>query len=237
MTGQARDRSGLRRAAVWLVALAFLAGAAFWLHHYLGQKPAKTRPAVQQITLIKPPPPPPPPPPKVEPKPPEPPKPREEVKLDQPKPDPTPQPKSEQPPPSDQLGVDAKGSGAGDGFGIVGNPGGRSITESAPAGGGGGPVIGGAPKPDYSAHIARLQRQIEDALARNDRLRAVPYRVAIRITFHPDGTFRGIALDDSTGDPSADAELRTALASIALATDPASPRMPREARIRITNRI
>lgn len=229
----------LRRSLAALAAIGVLAAIGYGIWSVLAQKSAVKKPAVQQITLIKPPPPP--PPPKVEPKPPpEPPKPKEEVKLDQPKPDPV--PKSEAPPPSEQLGVDAKGTGAGDSFGIVGNPGGRSITETAPVAAAApapapAPVIGGAPRADYTAYIGRLQKQIEDALARNDKLRAVPYRVAIRISFNADGTFRGISLDDSTGDADADAALRSALASISLTTETGSPRLPREARIRITNRI
>lgn len=229
----------LRNTIAALIALAVLGAIAYGIWSVLGQKSSGKRPNVQQITLLKPLPPP--PPPKVEPKPPEPPKPKEEVKVEQPKPDP--QAKADTPPPSDQLGVDAKGTGAGDSFGLVGNPGGRSITETAPVvasaapAAAPAPVIGGAPRADYTAYIGRLQKQIEEALAKNDKLRAVPYRVAIRISFNQDGTFRGITLDDSTGDADADAALRSALANIALTTDAGSPRLPREARIRITNRI
>src|SRR5215470_1715179 len=110
--------------ALGLVVSGLGAGAVALVRGFLNSAPPQSKKVVQEIKVIRPPPPPPdlPPPP--------PPPPEEKVKIPDPqqKPDPTP---SNDPPPGDQLGVDAAGEGAGDGFGLVGRPGGRDLIGSA----------------------------------------------------------------------------------------------------------
>src|SRR5262249_41941646 len=121
----------LRGAGVVLGLLACVAGLVYVVRSLLNAPVPDARKA-QRITLVTTAPPPPPKPPE---KPPDPPKPREVVKIDQPKPqEAPPKPQESAAPPPGPLGLDAQGSGPGDGFGLAARPGGRDITIAAQGG-------------------------------------------------------------------------------------------------------
>lgn len=174
--------------------------------------------SVQQISVLRPPPPP--PPPKPEEKPPEPELKKEEVKIPEEKPDPEPQ-QAEQPPAGEQLGVDAQGSGTGDGFGLVGKPGGKDVT-----------TIGGD---RFGWYAGVLRGQIQKALARNDQLRGAEFKVIVRIWVEADGRVRRAELADSTGDADKDKRIRLALADVPVLNEPPPTDMPQPIRFRLSS--
>jgi protein TonB len=179
-------------------------------------------PKVQQITLVQPPPPPPPPPPpKVE----QPPPP-EEQKIEQPKPEEKPQedkPKEakDEPPPGQDLGLDANGTGSGDGFGLVGKKGGRSL-------------IGGGDQKRWYAGV--IQRDFQNLLSDNDKLRAGKYTIVVKLWIAQDGRVERFELLGTTGDATRDKALREALASAPRLSDPPPDNLPQPVRLRIVSR-
>ena len=110
--------------------LVLLAALVIWLINAYGSgEQAKKKKVIQEISLVKPPPPPPPPkvpPPKME---------EIKQKIDVPRPDEAPTKSEQAPPPGPDLAVDAAGSGAGDGFGLVGKKGGADLIGSVGGGG------------------------------------------------------------------------------------------------------
>lgn len=140
--------------------------------------------APQQVTLLTPPPPPPPPEiveqrqePEIE----------EEVEIAEPEPlDDLPEQASDDPPPGSDLGIDAEGGAAGDGFGLVGRRGGRGLLEGA-----------GNP---FRYYASDLGRQIESALIEQNRVRGIAYSVEVNIWVNSDGTISRVELAGSTGD-------------------------------------
>ena len=151
-----------RQHPLLLLGAVALAVALIWLlvQTLVAKPESKRKQVVQSFQLIKPPPPP--PPPKEPPKPPE--IKKEQVKLEQPKVE---QPKAATPeqPPAQQLGLDAKGTGAGDSFGLAANQGGRDVTQSGQGGGGGAVVIGPDPRTQFRWYAQALQRQFDEECA------------------------------------------------------------------------
>ena len=193
-----------------------------WLRDVLqSAKPSKPV-KLQQITLIQPPPPPPKPP---EEKPPEP-EVKEEVKLDQPTPE-EPQP-ADAPPPGADLGVDAEGTGDGDGFGLVGKKGAGDLI------GGGG---GGNPWGRYDALLNEaVSGAFQQALARDKALKGKNYKVMVKVWIDSGGKVTRSALVDSTGDARADEVLKEALNSMRALRDVPPADMPQPVKLRVTSR-
>jgi outer membrane biosynthesis protein TonB len=191
----------LKTAASVLMGLLFLAGMAWVIHKFATGKTEK-KPGLQQIALIKQPPPPPPKPPE---KPPEPPKIKEEVKVDQPKPDdPKPaEPKNDDPKPASDkpLGVDADGKAGSDGFGLVGNKGGRDLTSTG--GGGSGRYYTGL-----------LQRNFFEALARNRKAPLQEFSVVVSILLGEDGRVQRADIVTSSGNAEIDSLIQATLAEM-----------------------
>ncbi len=115
--------------AIWVASGAFvlvvLCAFGVLAKFLVSEDEGRRRKQVQMVTILKPP-----PPPKIEEKPPEP-EVKEEIKEEivEPKaeePEPK-QAKDDSPPPGKNLGVDAEGGAGSDGFGLVGNKGGRAL--------------------------------------------------------------------------------------------------------------
>jgi len=176
---------------------------------------------IPQITVLRLPPP---PPPKPEEKPPEPPKVKQEVQIQQPRPVEQPQP-SEAPPPG-PLGIDAQGTGPGDGFGLAGRPGGRDITT---IGGGGGSDLS---RTMYGNGAARF---IAQELARDPKLKTALYRIEIRIWIGRDGHFDREEIVKGTGDAQVDALIRDGLARLSPYRQPMPENTPQPLPIRVTS--
>lgn len=220
----------MTRAAVMLLLLAGALGAGYWLYKLVsdsGEKPKKR--GVQEIALVKPPPPP--PPPKT---PPPPPPKMEQEKIDVPKPEAAePDKPAEAPPPGPDLAVDAAGSGSGDGFGLVGKPGGTDLLLSGNGGGGGGDKFAW-----YSALVKeRLQDAIREAAQRNKKLRSVAeYRRDVKVWVGPGGAISRVELDGPGDSAEMDQALRDVLRDLAALREAAPADMPQPIRLRINTR-
>lgn len=194
----------------------------WWFVTWLRDSPPEPRRTVQQVTVLRPLPTP--PPPKPEEKPPEPPKVRDEVKIDTPKPVDEPESQPESPPPG-PLGIDAQGSGPGDGFGLAGRPGGRDVT----LGSGGGGAL------SHSMFANGAARHIAQELGRIDRLRNVEYRIDVRIWIGRDGRFERYEVVNGTGDQAVDGLIREGLARMAALRTPIPDGLPQPLRVRVTS--
>ena len=210
----------------------------------------KPRKMVQEVVLLRPPPPP--PPPKPEEKPPEPEIKKEEVKLEEKTPDPPPD--NEPPPALKSLGVDAEGSGPGDNFGLLANKGGTDIIntlgrEEGPGGNGSGQLPEIKPEPikdsgtrisekkSFKWYTTRLQGELQDALARNEKLQGAAFRISVRLWLDSKGGVSRVELVDSTGDAGTDSKITSALSSLTQIAEAPPADMPQPMRIRITSRL
>jgi protein TonB len=190
-----RQRSTLRSRLPLLIGgiLMLLMAIGVWLlRGYLASAPPTTKKVVQEIQVIRPPPPPPdtPPPP--------PPPPEEKVEIDEPQPEQQPDPApSDEPPPGEQLGVDAEGTGAGDGFGLVGRKGGRDLLAS------GGNAV--------KRYVNIIKDEVQDKLSNDPELRGVAFSASIRLWIREDGTVERAQLVGSTGNAERDRAIGAAL--------------------------
>ena len=164
-------------------------------------------------------PPPPPPPPKEEPPPPP-----EQPKIEEPTPQEEPQEQdqeqNDEPPPGDDLGVDAEGSGSGDGFGLVGKKGGRGL-------------IGGGDRNRWFA--GQVQQDLQRQLADNEKARAAKYGVVVKLWFKSDGSVDRYEMAGTVGDKQSEAALRSVLDKLRLSETPPED-MPQPLKLRIVSR-
>jgi protein TonB len=176
-------------AAAALAAVALVAG----LVTLFNQPASPKKPTPQQIQLVRPANPP--PPPKPPEKPPEPPKFKDEVKVEAPKPQDA--PKSAEAPPPAPLGVDAAGSGQGDGFGLAANPGGRDLVGAPTIGGtgGDGPAVQRA---QYAFYRDVVVRHVQEELNRIADLKATDGQVAVQVWIDRTGRIQRVELRDAT---------------------------------------
>lgn len=208
----------------------FLVGVIFFVRHFINDGTQKKN-IIHEISLIKPPPP---PPPKPEEKPPELLK-KEEVKLPEPPPDvPPPEPVAQDAPkddapPSENLGLDVTGQGNGDAFGLVGNPGGRSII--------GGGRDGDTSKRRYTNYASQLQQSIYDALEKNQKLRESNYKLVVSVWVGSYGEIERFELANSSGSPDMDSVIKSALREVSALKQAPPEGMPQPVKLRITSRL
>jgi periplasmic protein TonB len=195
---------------------------------------------VEQISVVKllPPPPPPPPtppptpPPQLEPQPTVQPMVEQkqiivpETKPEQPrKQDEAPKPHDKAPGP---LGLNAKGQGSGDSFGLVGRPGGNGLLGDGDGTGGGGTRWGW--------YAGEVQSTVEKALRDNPRTRDAALRVEVRIWPDKTGRVTRVELEGSTGDPTVDAALKNEVLNGLQLQEPPPSDMPLPIVMRMTAR-
>lgn len=180
-----------------------------------GKKAKKA--TVHQVALLRPPPPP--PPPKPPEKPPEPEVKKEEVKIEDKQP---PKETESDQPEGKSLGVDAEGGAGGDGFGLVGNKGGRDL------------LAGG--KGAFAFYTNTLQRYLHEELSRNKALRTGDYRVVVKLWLGKDGSIQRFELVGTTGNPEVDDILKNALSQARPMREAPPENMPQPVKVRITAR-
>lgn len=169
---------------------------------------------VHEIVMLKPPPP---PPPEVEEEPPEP-----EIKEEIPPPEPTPdEPEREteaEEPEGKQLGIDAEGGAGTDGFGLVGNKGGRDL------------LAGGRLQFTFYGNL--IQRHLRDAL---ERKLSGNFKADVNIWLTQSGAIQRAELVGSTGSPDTDTSLKLALAQLPALGEAPPADMPQPVKVRITS--
>jgi protein TonB len=197
---------------VVLVAAVFLVA---FMKSFLAKGSPPQKQVVHEVRIIRPPPPevkPPPPPP--------PPPPDEKVDVPEPEQEPTP---SDQPPPGDQLGVDAAGSGAGDGFGLVGRPGGRDLL-----------ATGGS---NFTWYASLLKDEILDLLGNHKEVRGGSYSVVVRLWVDSNGKVQRVVLASSSGDRDRDRAIEAALSQMGRLSRTPPADMPQPISLRIVSRV
>jgi hypothetical protein len=209
-----------RRKPLQSLAVMFCGAAGFGLvaAMLLHQPAPEMHKRIPQVTILRLPPP---PPPKPEEKPPDPPKVKEEVKIEPPRPQEQPQP--EQAPPQGPLGVDAQGSGASDGFGLVGRPGGRDITT---IGSGGSSLSQNL----YGTSVARFLAQ---ELARDPKLKAAAYSVEVLVWIGPDGRVLRNQIVKGSGSQDLDALIHGGISQAGVYRQAMPDNLPQPLRIRL----
>lgn len=214
---------------IWLgyaaVVVVFLVAGVFLLNVFLHAGEQRPKRKVQMVTLVKPPPPPPPE------KPPEPEIEKEEVV----EPEPVETPPEEvadtpdEAPPGRDLGVDAEGTAGGDGFGLVGRKGGRSLI-----GGGGGEQ---SLLRKYAWYTRIVQEEIRKAvrkrLEENGGIPGGRPRTMVKIELDEGGRIVDFRIVGPSGNEKMDAAVRETLGQIRLAEPPPAG-MPSGILIRIS---
>jgi len=185
-----------------------------FMQSYFSKDTSPARKVVQEVRIIRPPPPPP------DLKPPPPPPPEEKSDVPEPEPDPV---ASNDPPPGEQLGVDAVGTGAGDGFGLVGRPGGRDLLAS-----------GGSA---FTWYAGLLKDEILGELDRRDEIRGGSYSVVVRLWVGTDGTVQRVVLASSSGDRERDRAIENVLSKMGRISRSPPSDMPQPISLRIVSRV
>lgn len=208
---------GLLVLAIVLVVLA--------IRHVLANQDQPKKQQVRQITLLKPPVPP--PPPKPEEKPPEPEVKKEEVKLPDPTPQDQPKPADEPPPPAQNLGVDAEGGAGTDGFGLIGNKGGRDITAGFGNGNG---------NSRFGHYVGVMKQELESALSDDKRLHGKEYKTNLKLWLSADGGVERFELVGPSGDPQTVEVIKAVLAGVKRFREAPPADMPRYLILRLAAR-
>jgi protein TonB len=201
--------------------LVVLAALVMWLISAYGSgAEVKKKKVIQEIALVKPPPPPPPPkvpPPKVE---------EVKQKIDVPKPDEAPAKSEQAPPPGPDLAVDAAGSGAGDGFGLVGKKGGADLI------GGGG---GGTNR--FGWYGAMLKDRIQDAIQKDKKLReAGVFQRVVNIWIDASGAVSRVEIIGGSDSAEMNSAIKATLIALAPLREAPPADMPQPIRVRVSAR-
>lgn len=200
-----------------LLVTTVITASAMLIRNWVLSAPPPQRQIVQQITLI---PPPPMPAPKLQQPPPE--TVQKEVDINQPKAQ-VDKPNDE-PPPGKLLGLDADGSAGSDGFGLAAHKGGRGL-------------IGDGSGSRFGWYANALQRDIQDALSEDTKIRTRNYSVVVRLWMKPDGGVQRVELVGSTGVPAVDHAIVQRLSSMAAMAQVPPQDMPQPVKLRISSRL
>jgi protein TonB len=200
---------------VAVIAIGFVVVAGgLGLRSILGQKVDPPKQLVQEVRIVRPPPPPDEPPP--------PPPPEEQVDVPEPQDQPAPTDESNEPPPGEQLGIDAEGTGAGDGFGLLGRPGGRDLLST-----------GGSA---FSWYGGIVKDEILGRLEDDPKVRSGGYTVGVRLWIGNEGQVERVTLVGSTGDIERDRAIERALAQLTRLSKPPPAGLPQPLTLRIVSR-
>ena len=124
------------------------------------------------------------------------------------------------------LGLNAKGEGAGDAFGLVGKPGGNGLFGDGSGGGGS----------RWGWYAGEVQARVEDALQKNSRTRSAALRVEVRIWPDTTGRITRAELIGSTGDAALDAAIKGEVLTGLQLQEPPPAGMPLPIVMRLTER-
>jgi len=202
----------LLHAVVAIASLSVLSLLAWYVQALVSNKPqSEKRQVAIAIKIIRPPEPPP------EPPPPPPEKVQEQLPQDRPEEKPV-----EQAPQTAQLGLDAEGTAGADGFGLVGNAGGRDLVGS-----GNGPFV------FYAGMVKDL---VQDTLSNVERVRRSKYSISVRVWIASDGRIERASLVQSTGDHELDGAIERALSQTGKIREAPPIEMPQPITLKIVSR-
>lgn len=220
MSGLAEEDVDESAARVWakrgLITVAVVAvstGVVFVAKQLTAPPGAKQR-QMAKIRIVPDTPPPPPPKEERRPEPPKEVKETKEIKVEQPKPD--------QAPPTEQLKMEGDASDTGL-AGVIGG----AVTQEYAGGalGRGGGWYGGV-----------IERELQRALARDERIRGMEFRVVLKLWLGPDGQLQRFEIAQSSGDAKADAAIRQALGEMPPLRDRPPEGLPQPISLRVTSR-
>lgn len=205
------------RVSKWIPTVAIIAGliiminGVIWFKNYLADISPAPKRIVQQITLIVPP-----PPPKIDEPPPEP-----EIKNEISEPEPEDDVPEQAEPASADIGIDANGEGAGDGFGLVGKKGGRGLLDGSP----------------FAWYEGLMASELQDQISKINELKSKAYNFRIKLRVGFDGKVEHIELVHSTGDQEKDKLLLATLSKFSRFSQMPPGKMPNVVDLRITSSI
>ncbi|WP_407352046.1 TonB C-terminal domain-containing protein [Luteimonas sp. R10] len=208
--------------ATGIALLLAVLGVLVW--YLLFKDPVSTRrPVADTPMLMLPPPPPPPPPPEPEPAP----EPEPEEPMPEPEPlEEAPKPAEEEAPTpdtSDPVTMDADAQAGTDSFGIQkGSGGGMSGTGAA-----------GAGNASYGRYLGYVLQQ---AIARDERVRRLAFQLQLDIWLAPDGTISRVELVRGSGNQEADAAVLDVLRSHGKLDEQPPPSLAFPARVQVQGR-
>jgi protein TonB len=140
-------------------------------------------------------------------------------------------------PHDDQLGVDADGEGAGDGFGLAAKRGGSDITTLGEGGSGGHgtAVAPGVSRFNFGAYGGLVRQRLQNELAATPALREQDYAVIVLIWIDGRGRIERVELPQGSGFSEIDTALRNAFGQMPVLPEPPSG-LPLPLRLRVTAR-
>lgn len=137
--------------------------------------------------------------------------------------------------PDNQLGVDADGEGAGDGFGLVAKRGGQDIITLGEPGGGGASAPSTAQRFGFAAYGGLIRQRLQNELAGLRELRERDYVAVALIWIDSRGRIERTELPQPSGHAATDLLLRRAFAEMPVLPEPPSG-LPQPLRLRITSK-
>ena len=203
--------------AITVIVMMLLAsGFVYLLKNWLADDQTTHKKIIQKVTIFTPPPPPPPPEE-------QPPEPEVEEEIEQPLEEEVVEdmPEESSEPVGADLGVDADGSGAGDGFGLVGKKGGRGLLSGSP----------------FAWYEGVMVSEIQDLLSSLDELRSEEYDFKIKLKVGFDGTVERVLLVSTTGDKEKDELLLSVLNGLGKFSRMPPGKMPPVVTLKITSTI
>jgi protein TonB len=226
--GRQRRRQAQRarwQAMAWrLLVVALVLCLAWWARKHLIQDPSHPRGVAQRVALVSTPKP---PPPKVQEKPPEVEVQKQDVEVA------TQARSAEQP--DNNLGVDADGVGAGDGFGLMGKRGGQDITTIGQgSGGAGGPASTAVQRFNFSVYGGTIRQRLQRELASHPELRQERYVSIVLLWISERGRVERVELQQGSGFGHVDLQLRQALNELPVLPEPPQG-LPQPLKLRITS--
>lgn len=219
-----KKKKQLSQGVIWTISFTavviLFSGGFFVTRALLSEDEAKKKRAVQMVTLVKLP-----PPPKIEEKPHPEPEVRKKEEIMEPKQEKIdPQQAKDDKPASKNLGLDAEGGPGSDGFGLVGNKGGRGLI-------GGGSLLG---QYGWYANLIQdeINRKVRKILEEQGGMPKGKLQATVKIILNDGGRIVNYQISSPSGNPRLDEALKTALGQIHISQQPPDG-MPRSSTMNI----
>lgn len=131
-----------------------------------------------------------------------------------------------------RLGVAEEGGAGGDAFGLAAKPAGRDIITL----GNDQAKDGATGRLGYAFYTSYLQQQLQNEIAKRDRLRKGSYRVVLKLWIDDRGRVDRFEIVDSSGSQEMDQAIELAMTELPRLSQPPPTDMPQPVRVRMTSR-